>query len=366
MSSFRIEENIEHPGGYALIRVPGQIPGGETTLAIEQPGSDKPYLGLNGWQTQSVLLNADRVIVSGNQSTLEIGPDIVDHIAEDLRILIRIPAIGFETLTFWPAITHSGRASRTIALSPFEQSNLAQKVEAKRPQQAEQPSLAQNVSVDIPIASIKSTASAPPTRNNVPIIGAIALLFVLMAGGAFWWFQLRPASIADAPQQPEIVAAQNTPAAAPAEAIPVETAQTSEPERPPEPARPAPLNRRSELQRLNQSGTPRDLFDFGRESLREGEREVGYLAVDIAQQRGHAEAMIQMGRWYDPRYHNDERIFSRPNSEQAARYYKRAFEAGLSAGSDELRGLCNSLRRDPPNDPAELEAAQALLANTCP
>ena len=365
MSSFRIEENTEHPGGYALIHVPGQIPEGETSLAIEQPGSDKPYLGINGWQTQSALLNADRIIVSGNQSTLEIGPDIVDHIAEDLRILIRVPAINFETLTFWPAITHSGRATRTVALSPFEQSNLAQKVEAKRSQQAEQPSLAQNASENIPIASIKSTASAPPTGNNAPIIGAIALLLVLMAGGAFWWFQLRPAPIAEAPQQTEINSAQNPPSPSSTDAAPTGTAQPTEtPSQ--AAARPAPMNRRSELQRLNQTASPQDIFNFGRESLREGEREVGYLAVDIAQQRGLAEAMIQMGRWYDPRYHNDERIFSRPNSEQAARYYKRAFEAGLSAGSDELRGLCNSLRRDPPNESPELEAAQALLANTCP
>jgi hypothetical protein len=127
----------------------------------------------------------------------------------------------------------------------------------------------------------------------------------------------------------------------------------------------APRNRRADLQGLINSAPPREIFLFGKEALGAGDRDVGYLAIDISQQRGHAEAILQVGRWYDPRYFEADKMFSRPNIEQAARYYKRALSVGLSEGGDELRGLCSVLSRDPPTDPVLEQEAQSVLSTMC-
>ena len=360
MTSCRVEEDTTYPGGYALIHVSAPMAEGDRDLAFERPGSDKPYLGPNGWQTQAVTLQADAVLAGPTQTTLKIGPDIVDQIDEDWRILIRLPGIDFESTLFWPAITRSGRTQRTTALAPGEQTTLSQKHTPLKRAPAAAPDPAPEPAPEpIPVTSVHAGAASPPRPGHARVLAGalLALVLLLCAGGAFWWFQTRPAG--EASGSPANIVA------APPDSAPAANVETAERTAPARPAQVSPAERKAELQRLAQSGSPGDLYAFGRQSLQAGDRETGYLAVDIAQQRGHGEAMMQVGRWYDPRHHGADRMFSRPNSEQAARYYKRAYETGLSAGGDELRGLCSALSRDPPADPVEQDAAATLLSTSC-
>lgn len=355
-TSCRIEEDTSFPGGYALIHVTGVLPLGEKGFSIERPGSDKPYLGLTGWQTQAVLLQAFDVIISESSSTLKVGPDVVDYINEDWRVTVRVQALDFVQSVFWPPITPSGRTQRTVAVSPMEQVELLRKLEREKKQAAAQAAKAQASIEAVPFSSIEKEPVALPSQNKMPLIAGILVALMICGGGAYWWFKMRggetpAAAVARGPER----ATEPTPSPNPAPT----SEQTN-----PAPAAPR-VDWRGDLQRLTQNGSPVDIYDFGRRSMEAGERETGYLAIDIAQQRGYGEAILQIGRWYDPRYHANERMFSRPNIEQAGRYYKRAFEAGLSAGVEELRGLCSSVRRDPPSEPDEQENARLFLSTYC-
>ena len=127
----------------------------------------------------------------------------------------------------------------------------------------------------------------------------------------------------------------------------------------------ASVDPRETLRRLAQSGTPAELHDFGQRQIADGQRDIGFTAIDISQQRGYPQARLQFGRWYDPRYQNDTRFFSKPDPAIAARYYQEARNAGTAEAGNELRGLCTTLENDPPADPAAEDAARMTVEQFC-
>ena len=356
MARLQVVENTDHPGGYAIIILPCPLHEPAVTFTIERVGSDKPYLGHNGWQTQIETLSSSHIISSTETTEVHIGPDIVDHIDEDWRIQLRFPSLNLSETIFWPSIVHSGLSQRATALAAADTTHLT-KASPRRPLKAPQTESIQAVVADVqsPPDLINIQPVQASERSRTPLLfGAlgIAALLMAIAVGVYLSLRTKNETIAQSPPQPQVGAAEVS-----------NTAQVP----PPQNSAPGSTqrNRRADLQNLVNSAAPREIFIFGKEALGAGDRDVGYLAVDIAQQRGHGEAILQVGRWYDPRYFEAEKMFSRPNIEQAARYYKRALSAGLSEGGDELRGLCSVLSRDPPTDPDLEREAQSVLSTMC-
>lgn len=356
MARLQVVENTDHPGGYAIIVLPCPLHEPAVTFTIERIGADKPYLGHNGWQTQMETLSSSQIVPSAENTEVHIGPDIVDHINDDWRILIRFPSLDLSETIFWPSIVHSGLSQRATALAAADTTHLT-KTSSRKPLKASQAESVLAVAADVQsppdLTDIQPVTSSERSRSPM-LFGAlgVAALLMAIAVGVYLSLGKKNDTNAQIPPQPEASAVEAS-----------NNAQVPGPQN--SGAESAPRNRRADLQALINSAAPRDIFLFGKEALGAGDRDVGYLAVDISQQRGHAEAILQVGRWYDPRYFEAEKMFSRPNIEQAARYYKRALSAGLSEGGDELRGLCSVLSRDPPTDPDLEREAQSVLSTMC-
>ncbi len=179
-----------------------------------------------------------------------------------------------------------------------------------------------------------------PKRWLGPAIGLLALLLIL---GGIWqaglldrWLEPSPPEPIATPAPPTPVPPTPTPTPAPAPAP--QPAPTPTPT--PEPAH----NWRAEL--LDYVGkTPEPtgdrLFELGQGAAQGGDLETALLAFEEAMKRGSGPALRAIGRWYDPAYYSAQSSpFSKANPEQAALYYKRAIDAGVSEAEADLRALC--------------------------
>jgi hypothetical protein len=135
--------------------------------------------------------------------------------------------------------------------------------------------------------------------------------------------------------------------------IPAPFPPLPEPPRSPETAaRPAPelraqvlpSNPRQTLQRLLDGGTPAEIYEFGRVLLEAGNQFDGFEAMDGARRRGDKDALLQFGRWYDPRYQNSDMRYFRPDLLLALRYYTQSVNSGSREAKTELEGLCAYIR----------------------
>ena len=90
------------------------------------------------------------------------------------------------------------------------------------------------------------------------------------------------------------------------------------------------------------------LFGLGQGAAEAGDQETALLAFEEAMKRGSGPALRAVGRWYDPAYYTSQGSpFSKPNPEQAARYYKRALEAGVADAGTDLKTVCASAGAEP-------------------
>jgi hypothetical protein len=104
-------------------------------------------------------------------------------------------------------------------------------------------------------------------------------------------------------------------------------------------------DQRQKLQQMMRDSTPAEIYEFGRKLLEAGNKLDGYEALDVAKERGDKDALLQFGRWYDPRYQdNNGLLYFRPNALLALDYYRRSMDSGSREARTELAGLCADIR----------------------
>ena len=76
----------------------------------------------------------------------------------------------------------------------------------------------------------------------------------------------------------------------------------------------------------------REFYEQGKKFIESGKSNAGFSAINRAATEGHAPALYQIGKWYDPKSFDSKIGISKPNLIAAADYYKRAVEGGSAEG----------------------------------
>jgi len=87
-----------------------------------------------------------------------------------------------------------------------------------------------------------------------------------------------------------------------------------------------------------------DLLALSRDAFKQGERDIGNQAVQLAMQRGNSDAKLEIAKWYDPRTFAADRVSSIDTNKAARSYFELALE-----GNSDAAGLLTSLCREATN-----------------
>ena len=312
--TLRIEEDIAKPPGHARLCLIGLSATGDLRFRLRDVRTGE-LLGAAGWQPGDVLLQPDRATAEGSDLALEIGPSIVDHVHRDTRIELEIPGVDVRARGFWPDMAVSLGASRATVQVRRRPSPPAPTPPPAAPEEGAKPEL-WPAPADPPEPASAATPPPPPGApgGRRVWVGLLALLLVAaaVAGGAWHRGWIGPASTTADPAPP--------PTAPPADLL-------------------------ARLRDLDgQGGAPGDYLQLAQQAQGQGNADVAALAIAVPIREGYGPALLQMGRWYDPRHQTTAGSpFRRPNSLQAAENYRKAKAAGEADAAGELEGLCRHL-----------------------
>jgi hypothetical protein len=124
-------------------------------------------------------------------------------------------------------------------------------------------------------------------------------------------------------------------------------------------------DQRQKLQQMMRDGTPAEIYEFGRKLLEVGNKVDGFEAIDVARARGNKDALLQFGRWYDPRYQDNRLEYFRPNLLLALSFYRKSMDSGSREATTELAGLCADIRTNRIDTRSMSLEARTNLAEAC-
>ncbi len=369
MSALVIEEDIDAPPGHALLRLQGAGAGEDARFRLLRPGAELGHLGPSGWQTEPALLTPLSVRREGDETVLQVGPDVVDHIAVDDRVRVEVPGLGFTGDDYWPDIPPSagGLAAGYVDVArPVGTGGAAPPPwhQVKRSGDAETSAGAADTTsasegttatTDAPTTSddggadeaadtgTPTPSGEPPSgdfnperrRSALPLLLAGLLVLVVAAGAGFF--------IAD---PLDMFATEQVARTTPSEADD-DTPTDTEPEPPPatvacsEDAFAALLENSGDLAAWEEAAA----------GCRGADDPAAYVAaLDSCVAEGRAPCLYQMARCYDPRHADEIRCApgGEPSIERAIDYYARAADAELAAASSERAALCERLVEEDP------------------
>ena len=270
---------------------------------------------------------------------LHLGWGVCQHLEAGMYSLW-VPAAGVEAApVYWPDIVpmHAGALS---VFAPVTAVAAEAVVEAP--------------AAVAPAAPAAAVAALPEPKPGAPsrVWALVAVLVLLVAGGAGWWFYGRPGRVelAGDPPAPQVaptpVPTPETPVP-PAAPVPEVTAPpppappTAPPTAPPAPVAPsAPaLGGLSVPDVLAQAPDPAAIAAEGTRRLEGDRKDDGVLLLESAADRGDAGAAAALGKLYDPVLFQPGGPIPRPDARQAARYYRDAARAGadVAAAREALR-----------------------------
>jgi hypothetical protein len=317
-----------HPArrfGWAVLTLRGVAPPADARFRLRRLDGEPAELGPHGWQNGPADLTADAVRAEGGDLVLEVGPAVVDHIVMDTRVEVELPAAGATASAFWPDIPPSAsrRGGYTLGTGPGLQEAPAPFVAKPPPLPPPEPvAPPPPPPITRPGRPVEPVVAEPPRRR--PWLLALGGL-VLLAAGAFWWLETQCLG-------PGLLAV-------PRCSAPVEPPPERE-------SPPADLRARYDqlLQRIPPA-TGAELWAVAQEAERAGQRDLQFDAANEAVAEGHGPALLQFGRWRDPRYVSGGGWpFDRADPAIAVDYYRRVQDAGVPEGGVELTGLCQHLR----------------------
>jgi len=359
---FEIRPHPEFPyGGHAQLIVP-RAALGSGRMAMRRLYDDR-YLGIDGWQAARTLIGPFETspVDSGYRVAVALGPEVVDCMVENSGLEIDFENGGKDGL-LWPddidpspdAATGGGLQSRpkeTPSSDQTPQEGAAQPSLA-RPSEAPDGEArpARSRGTEEGADRIRRQPEAPATppshegrgaRSRSRRLAAIAAVLVLgviaaalVAPGMF--------SFRDDDETDEAATEAGIEPEAEAEAG-IEPEPEAEPE--PETEADACSNAAFAAERSPDPETVMALLSrcAGEESI---SPEARLSAVERVLDRS-PEALVVMGRWYDPRHFDEHGSpFDVPAVEIAARYYFEAKQAGVDEADALLRGACEALDPD--------------------
>ena len=320
--------------GHGIIRIQ-DFNGTDTELAFSlRRASDGKYLGSQDWLDAEQRLQADMVQIQRNELCLLVGPALVDMLdtldnfaiclyapgAEAARCALELGDIVFSSL--------NGGSGMARAVPPPPP--------PPAPESLPEPELE-------PQAEMADNDELPPLRDpdveksRLPLVLLLLVLLLAAGAGLYWYFAINK------PAEP---AAQNTSEAASAPPpVPASPATETQPEKTensdkPEAADSAPVL--SSLQRarehLRGSALPEQSLKLAQDLHTPEAADAAFLLLEDAAQKGNAEAMLELGRFYDPVDGAPKGSIS-PDAQQAYTWYVRAEAQGHGGARERLEAL---------------------------
>lgn len=125
-----------------------------------------------------------------------------------------------------------------------------------------------------------------------------------------------------------------------------------------EPTNPPLADRFENLKASDNDG--RELLALSHDAFTQGDREIGNQAIQLAMQRGNADAKLEIAKWYDPRTFAADRVSAIDTNKAARSYFELALE-----GNADAAGLLTSLCREAANSSSALVSSfESFLGST--
>jgi hypothetical protein len=316
-----ITEDLSHPYGHALARFAVAIDPAPTAIRVMRRSPDMPYLGPAGWQAGPVSLPVSVADRSPGSTTLLLGPHICDQIPLDLQVRLEIEGADICSRAFWPAVMPTPGKSDFDILGTQPKPKLPERSGPISPPPP--PPLPLSLPPEEEIPPVSQEEKKAPRRRLWPLL----LLLLVVAGGLAAAYYNRAPLLA--------LLHQGSGAKTFAE-------------------------RYRDLEKFG--GHAHDLFLLGKDAYAGGDDRIGFLASDLASQRGDVDAALEIARWYDPRTF-DPAKFLHPDANNAALYYSR-----LAGGNTRAKQLLSSLCAEAanPNSPYFDDFQNFLRDSYCP
>lgn len=369
----QIEEDTSKSGGHAVITI-GAAAATDLRFSIRRLAGDPDNLGPQGWQNSKALLEPASSSSQGGNAVVVAGPEICDHIEVDTQIEIAFPALGIREMLFWPYIAPSARVQGGATMGGVTQPSAAKPaVSEARPepvakadetQKAPEPEDAADAADENEPEKIETTPDpqriedkddGDDKKKGDTEVSRFRALFVLLpllliaAGGAAYYFwpvepTPPPGPSNETPQPPS-----EDPSKSATKETPADTREA-----------------RDRLRDMNRENASADAFyEYALKLIQAQKFEDGFLAMDIAGQKGHAKALFQLGQWYDPKTFDTKMGFSNPNPVSAAEYYRKAEAKGLPEAKAALGEICKVLANKDALPPEQATVAADAQARFC-
>jgi hypothetical protein len=299
----RVENDRRFSLGHARITLEGVQAPSDGGFRIVREGYAAANLGRRGWQVQEEKLSPIEIRQEGADTILVIGPRLTRHL-EPGPLVFLLPAAGLEASLFWPddIDVYDGELPPEPVMP--RESEVAPRPAPVAPAQAPLPAP----------PPLREDIAAPVKHegaSRTPLLAGLGLLFLVVVGGAVWWFS----------------APSHAPLPAPAPVVVTPT--------PPPVIAERPWIERSDamnLRDLVQSAS--DAAAIHAAALRRqaaGRHDDALVLFEEAGERGHAPALTAVARLYDPIGFVAGRPFRAPDPRAAARYYRDAVQKGDTA-----------------------------------
>jgi hypothetical protein len=315
-----VTHDADRGGGFALIRIPGEAALAQDPRFRLTRYDGAEHFGPDGWRSGEATLRPDGAFADGADLVLEVGPELVDRLEDDVLVL-ELVASGAPKVLVWPGdlpqsppgSTRSGlvpprrpvaAAVAPVAAAPVE---VAEPPPPAPPPEPPPPKLE-------PLEPL--VPPAPPPVQRGWLLPLLILLLLVAGGGGAWWFLSGGEERSAPTPAPQ---AEPAPAAAPAPTPPAADAF--------DPAR------ASVADAVRRARSPAELVEFAEAMRQAGRHDDWLLLQERAAEQGHVPAMRALARLFDPVGFTAGPLFQRPDPRQAARYWRDAQQAGDAAAA---------------------------------
>ena len=315
--------------GHAVVAIDEALPSAHFHFTIRRQAGDGRFVGADGrWHPVPQNLSPLDFKRQGTVALFELGPAVVNTVNEEELVVLEIPDARLVFDLIWPALPRS--ASSPGVRDPFGVPTSAQAPvdvpELVAPRDVTDSAVVQPQSAAVVPESTATVIESRHRRRRPWIVVASIGALTLIAGGAYVFYAGKP--------EPEPRPA----------TVPNSAGSTDDSAR-------LSLEAKELIASRGDVGKLADLGQRLLESASQDAQKVGLAALFAASSRGSAVAQLSLGKAYDPRYVRPE---SGPVREAdaalAADRYAEANQSGLTAGGDELRGLCSWLRQRAASD----------------
>ncbi|PWR19894.1 hypothetical protein DKG75_15690 [Zavarzinia compransoris] len=399
-----VEDVAQVEGGHAIVIVEGKGQYlGDGTLGIRRLGYEAAHLAAEGWRVADARVTADRYEIRDGAIQFYLGPEVTRHLTSDDHVAIDVNGIPGQAVLAWPMITpfYEGKTEfRRFSARP-RPAPVEPPAPASAPAPDEEPTVimvplhARAPQPQLPPESetVRPTPMPPPPplgpdpdevarrKGSQPekpaggrvlavVLPVVWCLAALGIGAAAWHFRPQGEAVATAPAETPPALPDNPPSIdlPPVTDLPPETLPETPPQTPPvaetPPQNPTlpdpqPPAARSVQDIVRSATSPQQIYDEALKFRARGDYQGMLLLLENAAERGHGEAMLEIGRLYDPATFIAGQPFSRANPAQAAKFYRKAEAAGVPEAATALAALKTLLDQKAAGGDAEARAALA-------